>query len=199
MKKILLMSMLVGTIAAQGQQKLIDALYGGKLKTDSGTVIRKGDDLSTKIDTTTKKPQPPTQVRVNPVGTDSTVAGVNVAMDSAVVQQSTEPGAPMVEEKPKDNNAIWKGYIDELTTTLRTEVMTSKKIKGGTYSVLVEYEIGLDGQVTVNNVSSSPANSFLEQQIKERITLTAPQMTPLLNNFGKPRKALKKQMINLAK
>ena len=199
MKKILLMLMLVGTIAAQGQQKLIDALYGGKLKTDSGTVIRKGDDLSTKIDTTTKKPQPPAQVRVNPVGADSTVAGVNVAMDSAVVQQSTEPGAPMVEEKPKDNNAIWKGYIDELTTTLRTEVMTSKKIKGGTYSVLVEYEIGLDGQVTVNNVSSSPANSFLEQQIKERITLTAPQMTPLLNSFGKPRKALKKQMINLAK
>lgn len=193
------MLMLVGTIAAQGQQKLIDALYGGKLKTDSGTVIRKGDDLSTKIDTTTKKPQPPAQVRVNPVGADSTVAGVNVAMDSAVVQQSTEPGAPMVEEKPKDNNAIWKGYIDELTTTLRTEVMTSKKIKGGTYSVLVEYEIGLDGQVTVNNVSSSPANSFLEQQIKERITLTAPQMTPLLNSFGKPRKALKKQMINLAK
>ena len=185
-------------------QSLKDALYSGKLKTDSGTVIRKGEDLSSKIDTTTKKkPAIAERPQTTVVMRDSAGVALPVAEDSAV---STSPVTPVAGEgettaaaAPKDNNKIWKDYMDELTGTLRTEVMTSKKIKGGTYSVLVEYEIGTDGQVTATNVSSSPENSFLEQQVKERITLTAPQLTPLLNTYGKPRKALKKQTIILAK
>jgi hypothetical protein len=45
------------TANAQTQPKsLKDLLYSGKLKMDSTGVVRKTDDLSTKIDTTTKKP-----------------------------------------------------------------------------------------------------------------------------------------------
>src|SRR5687768_15100049 len=53
MKRGILLLLLAAGFTAQGQS-LKDALYGGKLKNQAGTVIRKGDDLSTKIDTTAK-------------------------------------------------------------------------------------------------------------------------------------------------
>ena len=55
MKKWILFLLLVSTVTANAQS-LKDALYGGKLKNDSSSVIRKTDDLSTKIDTSRKKP-----------------------------------------------------------------------------------------------------------------------------------------------
>ena len=64
--------------------------------------------------------------------------------------------------------------------------------------MLVEYEIGEDGNVTVVTVSSDPSNTFLERQIKERITLTAPKLAPIIAN-GKPRKIVRKQLITLSK
>ena len=97
------------------------------------------------------------------------------------------------------NNKSWKEFIDELTTSLRTEVLPNKKIKEGTYAILLEYEIDVDGQVRATNVASDPSNSFLEQQIKERITLSAPKMEPLLGTNGKPRKAQKRQTITVTK
>jgi len=98
----------------------------------------------------------------------------------------------------KDNNKIWKEFIDSVTSTLKTEVLPSKKIKSDTYYLLIEYEIGADGQIAINNVSCSPENSFLQQQVKERLTLTAPQMNPLLTN-GKARKVVKKYTLILPK
>ena len=121
---------------------------------------------------------------------------------TALISQSDSIAIPAVAPEnnaTKDNNKIWKEYIDELTGTLKTEVLSSKKIKSGTYSLLIEYEIGLDGEITVNYVSSSPENSFLEQQVKERITLTGPKMNILLSNYGKPRKAVKKYTLILSK
>jgi hypothetical protein len=99
---------------------------------------------------------------------------------------------------PKDNNKIWKEFVDSLTSTMKTEVLPSKKIKPDTYYVLVEYEIGVDGTVSVNNVSCSPENTFLQQQVKERIMLTSPQMIPLSTN-GKARKVTKKYTLKLTK
>jgi len=55
MKAVILLVILFVSVSANSQTKLKDLLYGGKLKMDSGTVIRKDDDLSTKIDTSTKK------------------------------------------------------------------------------------------------------------------------------------------------
>lgn len=160
---------------------------------DSGAVIRKTDDLSTKIDTTTKKPVV-AEVEI-------VKAPVVVFSDTTMIDNATKRDSAVAisAAATKDNNVIWKEFIDELTTTLRSEVMSSKKIKEGTYSILLEYEIGVDGHITATNISAAPESSYLEQQIKERITLSAPQMTPLLGANGKPRKALKKQTIILTK
>ena len=192
MKAILLIAILVSS-ASVNAQSLKELLYGGKLKMDSGAVIRKTDDLSTKIDTTTKKPVV-AEVEI-------VKAPVVVFSDTTMIDNATKRDSAVAisAAATKDNNVIWKEFIDELTTTLRSEVMSSKKIKEGTYSILLEYEIGVDGHITATNISAAPESSYLEQQIKERITLSAPQMTPLLGANGKPRKALKKQTIILTK
>src|SRR5579885_1837604 len=53
---ILISVVFIGISAnAQEKPKLKDLLYSGKLKKDSSGVIRSTDDLSSKIDTTTKK------------------------------------------------------------------------------------------------------------------------------------------------
>lgn len=187
---------LLSAASAHSQQKLKDLLYGGKLKLDTGTVIRKDDDLSTKIDTSTKKPPVEPEKKAAVLVVDP-VSGNVTTQQPVVVDSVTTAGATAT--GPKDNNKVWKDYMDELIGALRTEVVPSKKLKDGTYSVLIDYEIGTDGQITVNSVSTSPESSFLEQQVKERITLTAPQLTPLLGTNGKPRKAMRKQTITIAK
>jgi hypothetical protein len=196
MKKGMLILFLAGAVTANSQS-LKDALYGGKLKLDTGAVIRKGDDLSTKIDTTRKKPVDPEKIKTMTVVRDTSVTGT-VAGTEPVTNPASEAAKDNA-TATKDNNKIWKDYMDEFTGTLRTDVLPSKKIKNGTYSILIEYEIGLDGQITVNNVSCSPESSYLEDQVKERLTLTAPQMSPLLSANGKPRKAIKKQTFTVAK
>lgn len=200
MKLVILFALLAATASANAQS-LKETLYSGKLKSDSGTVIRKGEDLSTKIDTTTRKkavePEKPKVVTASLDASGNIVTTtVQTETAPAVVLDST--GTP-VAAAPKDNNKAWKDFMDEFTTNLRTEVMTSKKIRNGTYSVLIEYEIGTDGQIGVTNVNVAPENSFIAEQVKERMTLTAPRLTPLLGTNGKPRKAVKKQTITLSK
>ncbi len=182
-------------------QSLRDALYSGKLKSDTGTVVRKTDDLSTKIDTAARKP-PVVETQSTTLAAIATDSIAGVKTEHSVAGMPGEAGTAdnaVTTATPKNNTEAWKDYAEELTETLRTEVLPSKKIKSGSYSVLIEYEIGLDGQISVNNVSSSPESSFLDQQIRERITLTAPQMTPALGANGKPRKAVKKYMMTIAK
>ncbi|MFI5133783.1 MAG: hypothetical protein ACHQEB_05575, partial [Chitinophagales bacterium] len=78
-------------------------------------------------------------------------------------------------------------------------VLPSRKIKKGDYYIMVDYEIGPDGQVTINNVYPSPENSFLAQQVKDRLTLTAPHMNPALSSNGKPHKVVKRYNFTLSK
>ena len=82
MKKALLFLLLISSVFAQAQT-LKDALFSGKLKNDPGTVIRKGDDLSTKIDTTTHAATPAT------VTTPST-NNSTTQPDAAVVSTTTQ-------------------------------------------------------------------------------------------------------------
>lgn len=200
MKKILLFAILISAVSVHGQS-LKEALYGGKLKTDSGTVIRKTDDLSTKIDTTTRKPVEPEKPKAVIVTRDSSGAVIPVTTGDAIAtaDPADNSGTPKEAGAPKDNNALWKEYVKELDTVLKTDVLPSKKIKNGTYSILIDYEIGVDGQISVNSVSCSPESSYLADQIKERVTLGAPQMTPLLGTNGKPRKAVKKFTMTVSK
>ena len=194
MKKGILFLFLITTVTAN-TQSLKDALYGGKLKKDSGIVIRKTDDLSSKIDTNQKTKLEPQKSKLTQVITDSTAKKIISQPNAAVIPvEANANTSPAV----KDNNKIWKEYMDSIISGLKTEVLTSKKIKNGSYFILVDYEIGTDGQVTINNVSPSPENSFLQDQIKERLTLSAPQMNPVMSS-GKPRKVVKKYNFTLNK
>ncbi len=194
MKKGILFLFIISNVTTNAQS-LKDALYGGKLKTDTGTVIRKSDDLSKKIDTSTKKPADSVKTKMTSAVKDSSFKGMtaHAITDAISVAESKDNKVEL-----KDNNALLKEYMDSLISTLKTEVLPDKKIKNGTYFILVDYEIGLDGQVAINNVTPSPENSFLRDQIKERLNLTVPRMNPVLSN-GKPRKVVRKFNFSLNK
>lgn len=188
--------MLIVSSVIANAQTLKEALYGGKLKTDSGTVIRKGEDLSTKIDTARKKPVEPEKAKPTIAVTDSSIKDLNI---------QTDPAATEVADKKdnntatKDNNKIWKEYMDSVISTLNTEVIPSKKLKEGSYFVFIEYEIDTAGQVSILKVAPSPENAFLQQQINERLIYTAPRLNPVLFGNNKPRKVTKKYSFTITK
>ena len=194
MKKGILFLLLVSTLTSNAQS-LKDALYGGKLKTDSGTVIKKGDDLSSKIDTSKKKPVEPEKTKITAVAMDSSITKMTVQTDSAAIVVNKLDNNTI----SKDNNKIWKEFMDTVISTLKQEVMTSKKIKKGDYYVMVDYEIGLDGQVTVTNVFPSPENKYIQEQVKERLSIDTPRLNPVLSGNGKPRKVVKRTNFTITK
>jgi hypothetical protein len=205
MKKGILFLLLAGLFAANAHgQSLKDLLYSGKLKKDSNTVIRKGDDLSSKIDTTTKKPVEQETVKTTAAnvnlakkaGAQADSAGLIVDTDSLV---TTADNINSNNSPAKNNNAVFKEYMDSLSSTLKTDVLPSKKIKSDTYYLYVDYEIGTDGQVNVTNVVSSPENSFLQDQVKQRLVLDAPKLDPVLDSTNKPRKVKRKYNFNITK
>lgn len=208
MKKMILFFLIAGTVSATGAQSLKDALYSGKLKMDSNSVIRKGDDLSARLDTSTKKaaaPEKPKQItaatdsataRVAATGGDSAVAAAPEAVDSATTAEPvvTETAVPV-----KSNTRLLKEYTDSLAGVLKTEVLSSKKIKKETYYLIVEYEIDTNGQTTVTNVISTPENSLLQEQVKERMLLAPPQLAPALDSNKQPRKVKRKYSFTVTK
>ena len=185
MKTILLFFLLaiVGSVKAQ---TLKDALYGGKLKTDTGMVLKKGDSLKLLPDSLIK-------ARKDSLKKETILnqAGKTNLSDTVSVNAITTA--------PADNNKIWKQFVDEYSNIIKTEVLPSKKIKKGTYSVLIEYEIGLDGSVSTSNISCTPENSYLVEQIKVKMMANTPQLMPILMSNGKPRKVLKKQSLTFVK
>ena len=208
MKQVFLFFLIIASTTLNAQS-LKDLLYSGKLKKDSNTVIRKGDDLSSKIDTSTKKPAEPEKPKpvLSVSGVDSTQRQNNVSSNAAtgatdIVAPSSNaaetPGAA-VNAGAKNNNQLLKEYMDSLVSTLKTDVLPSNKIKKETYYLYVDYEIETDGTVSVTNVVSSPENSFLQQQIKDRILLDAPKLSPVLDGSNKPRKVKRKYNFNITK
>jgi hypothetical protein len=205
MKKGILFLLLAGLFAANAHgQSLKDLLYSGKLKKDSNTVIRKGDDLSSKIDTSTKKPVEQETVKTTTANVDlakkagaqANSAGLIVDTDSSA---TTADNITSNNTPAKNNNVVFKEYMDSLSSTLKTDVLPSKKIKSDTYYLYVDYEIGTDGQVNVTKVVSSPENSFLQDQVKQRLVLDAPKLDPVLDSTNKPRKVKRKYNFNITK
>ncbi len=126
MKKIILLLFAASTVTANAQS-LKDALFGGKLKNDSGSVVRKGDDLSTKIDTAKKKPADADKVKITSIVKDSSATVVVTQKDAAtnvtVADNNNTPATNAagvnnvpanntVNSAPRDNNKIWKEYMD---------------------------------------------------------------------------------------
>jgi hypothetical protein len=212
MKYSLFVLVLLGAITVEAQQKqsLKDLLYSGKLKRDSSGIIRSTDDLSSKIDTSTKKPADTLKLRTVAVSTEqnkNVPASAIVAADtSTAMKNDTTAAATTVTTTankpagiPKTNTRLWKEYSDSLVKTLKEEALKSKQIKKNTYFVLVEYEIAPDGLVNVINVTSSPANAFLQAQVKQIMDSSPFYLNPVTENANTTRKIRRKQQIVITK
>jgi hypothetical protein len=208
MKAILMIALAVWAGAANAQS-LKEALYGGRLKNDTGAVIKKGDTLQIRenmakkvADDSLKKVTVAAAVASGDttarIVADMPVETTTPAGTTTTTTETAAIAAP-VAAAPKDNNKLWKDFVEEYTAVIKTEVLPNKKIKAGTYAVLIEYEIGVDGYVTTQNIYCTPENSFLKEQIKLRMMANAPDLQPLLQANGKPRKALKKQSLTFVK
>jgi hypothetical protein len=203
MKKTVLFLLVITTSICVNAQSLKDLLYGGKLKNDSNSVVRKTDDLNSKIDTSTKKSELQ-KVKVSEAIGES-AGGKTIPQPESVAADAADKDS-IAAVATTDNNAatrnntkIWKDYMDSLASTLKTEVLPSKKLKKDTYYLLVEYEIEPTGQVNVTNVTSTPENDFLRDQVKSRLIVSTPQLNPALDSNNKPRKVKRKYSFNVTK
>jgi len=175
MNRILLLPVLLISINSFSQS-LRDSLFSGKLKADSALVAKskivKDSTKKAEIDSTTGK----------------------VVADSAITQI-----VPVkTEMKYSDNNKVWKKFVDEYTPVINSEMLTSKKIKKGGYTVTLEYEIGTDGIVTTKNIICDPKSEQLTELIRERMMSNAPKLAPQIVN-GVPRKSNKRQVLIFVK
>lgn len=167
-------------------QILKDALFGGRLKSDTGMVVKKGDSLKLLPDSLVKK-------RVDSLKKSAKVADSlkAVSADSSLAATRTNT--------PKDNDKLWKQFIDEYSAVIKSEVLPSSKIKKGTYTLYIDCMIETDGSVTTSNIICVPENSYLVEQVKVRMMTNTPQLNPVLMSNGKPRKTLKKQVLTFVK
>jgi hypothetical protein len=195
MKKTILFLLIVLATTISNAQSLKEALYGGKLKTDTGSVLRKGDDLSSKIDSSRKKEVVP-EKKMDALSMDSIKKWTTQPDSSAVATVIDKTNSNAV---TKDNNKLWKEFVDSLISTLNQEVMTSKKINKGNYYITVDYAIATDGQVAITNVLLVPENKFLQEQIRERLSIDTPRLNPVLAGNGAPRKVTKRYNFTLTK
>lgn len=186
MKTTLLFLVLLLTLSSARSQSLKDALFSGRLKTDSSSVIKKGDSLNLVPDSVVKK-------RV-----DSLKKSEKIADSLKVIAADSSVAAARV-NAPKDNNKLWKQFIDEYSAVIKSEVLPSSKIKKGTYTLYIDCMIETDGSVTTSSIVCVPNNSYLVEQVKTRMMANTPQMNPVLMSNGKPRRTLKKQVLTFVK
>jgi hypothetical protein len=225
MKTIVLFTFILLAFSAKSQS-LKEALYGGKLKADTGAVIRKGDSLRIQenmaqkviadsinkavadsmklvaesikqeaIETAKREAIELAKEKAVAEGRDTT------NIDTTAVINAMNAEAAKAENKAvsKDNTVVWKTYIDEMTTSIKAEALQSNKVKKGNYFVLIDYKVNPDGQVSITSVSVDPQNSFLEQNIKDRLTLNPAKLNPIVDANGRARTVNRKQTLNLEK
>ena len=162
-------------------QSLKDSLFSGKLKVDSALLIKsKANVTKAPVDSTRKS------------GTDSMKI---TSSDSLKVKQTNSEKTAI---EFKDNSKIWKKFVDQYTASITTEISSSKRIKRGTYSVMIDYEIGTDGVVTTKNVTCTPGSDYLVDQVRENMMPNTPHLAPLVRD-GVARKSVKRQMIVFTK
>lgn len=205
MKAIVLFTLILLAFSSKSQS-LKEALYGGKLKADTGAVIRKGDSLKIQENMAQKIEDDSVKVAQKIIADSIKREAIVIEKQKAIAEGKDTSAIGKADEIaaaekaiPADNNTVWKTFIDSITTVVKSEVITSNKLKKGGYSVLIQYEIKPDGQIDINSVASDPQNSFLEGQIKVRLTLDAPKLNPVMGTNGQPRTVVKKQMLSFVK
>ncbi len=186
--KAILIFVLCAIVSSANAQTLKDALFSGRLKTDSNSTVKKNDSLKLLSDSLFK-------IRKDSIAAAKAAAQKDASKINAVEVNPTSSANTNAPEKSK----TWKQFIDEYTDIIRKEVLPSSKIPKGSYSILIDYTIETDGNITTNNVYCTPENAYLLQQIKTRMMINAPQLSPVLMSNGKPRKALKKQSLIFVK
>lgn len=218
MKAIVLFTFILLACSAKSQS-LKEALYGGKLKADTGAVLRKGDSQKIQenmaqkvitdsvnkvvadsikketIETAKKEAIEVAKEKAIAEGKDTT----NIDTTAAINAMNAETAKAETKAMSKDNNVVWKTYIDEMTTSIKAEALQSNKVKKGNYFVLIDYKVNPDGQVSITSVSVDPENSFLEQNIKDRLTLNPAKLNPIVDATGRARTVNRKQTLNLSK
>jgi len=203
--KQLILAALVLVSANVKAQTLKELLYSGKLKKDSSGVIRRTDDLSTKIDTSTKKepevvavPVPATTATTTVTAAQATGDSTATAVDPAVV---TEPATPAVSTSAvlKNNTRLWKEYTDSLQMAMKAEVLPNKKIKKGTYYLIADYDVDTEGNVTITNLTASPDNAFLAATVKQWMETYPPKLNPITDSNNKAKKVKRKLNFTLTK
>ena len=188
--KSILIFVLCAIVSTANAQTLKDALFSGRLKTDSNSTVKKNDSLKLLSDSLFK------------IRKDSIAAAKAAAQKDAVNKTNSSEVNPTTSSNTNnapEKSKTWKEFVDEYTEIIKKEVLPSSKIPKGSYSILIDYTIETDGNITTNNVYCTPENAYLAQQIKTRMMINAPQLSPVLMSNGKPRKALKKQSLTFVK
>ena len=182
MNRIFLILILFISSTCFSQKSLRDSLFSGKLKADSTLVARsKVNEQKVKEDSVRRS-----QIdSLKKIGADTT-------------QLTVAATPPTTALKYSDNNKTWKKFVDEYTPIINTEMLTSKKIKKGGYTVTLEYEIGTDGAVTAKNIICDPKSEHLVELIQERMMPNAPKLAPQIVN-GAPRKSSRRQILIFVK
>ncbi|MGZ8509095.1 MAG: hypothetical protein ACXWWA_01910 [Chitinophagaceae bacterium] len=225
MKAIVLITFILLAYSAKSQS-LKEALYSGKLKADTGAVIRKGDSLKIQenmaqkiiADSINKVVADSLKLVADSIKKEAIETAKNEAIevakekaiaegkdttniDTIAVINAMNAETAKAENKAvsKDNTVVWKTYIDEMTTSIKAEALQSNKVKKGNYFVLIDYKVNPDGQVSITSVSVDPQNSFLEQNIKDRLTLNPAKLNPIVDANGRARTVNRKQTLNLVK
>jgi len=213
MQKLLLIALffVAGSLSSDAQS-LKELLYGGKLRMDSNSVLRKTDDIKARIDPNAKQradslaalaaaPPADSAAKTTPAiaategnitATETAVAASNAATTAET--NTTTPAAPA-----KTNTRLWKEYTDSLVNILRTEAFANKRIKSGTYHITVSYEINTDGSVGFLNVVSTPENALLQSQTKQIMESTPLFLNPVLDSNNQPRKAKRSHNFTVTK
>ena len=218
MKYVILIFLIGGALTVQAQEKkpsLKDLLFSGKLKKDSTGVIRSTDDLSQKIDTTTKKETPSVNPTVSSANTPGNVPQDNAAVTSKVGTTTTvaatglDPATNKVDTAAtvavaatapaKSNTKLLREYTDSLVKALQEGPLKAKQIKKDTYYVMLDYEIDADGKVTFTNVTSTPENSFLQAQVTQILDSTPLRLNPITDSSSQGKKVKRKQQVVITK
>jgi hypothetical protein len=177
MNRIFLIAFILISSTSFSQKSLRDSLFSGKLKPDSALVAKsKGvKDSTTNSET----------------GTTS-ISSTN-ANDTAKL---ADPSKPVL--KFSDNMRTWKKFTDEYVKTINAELSDSKKVKKGSYTVTLDYEIGTDGVVGMKSLLCDPKSETLIELINEKMMTNAPQLAPQIVN-GAPKKSSKRSILIFTK
>jgi hypothetical protein len=161
-------------------QSLKDSLFGGKLKADTGVTLISKD-------------------------TGKYVAPKNITVPLQAGEKGNNEMIKPDESMPDSLNKsyyarqkVWKKFIEINTNIISQQADDTKKVRKGTYSISIDYEIGLNGRIKTNGVTCNPKNDFLTEQFTE-LMKRAPVLSPPIYGDGKPRTLSATQDITVIK